>query len=161
MKNIILTDILLMDSNLNSTQTIVLATIQTYMNNDILLMSNDELSNALNNKFKTNTIKKVVYQLKNMGYINTKNYTLTEPKYDLYGNARVITLVNNDAEPVTEEEQKIIDFVGKLKKVYVQNKIFNQALEYCDDEYNNLNKRINYKLYSEAINRFYHRFDKL
>jgi len=131
------------------------------MNNDILLMSNDELSNALNNKFKTNTIKKVVYQLKNMGYINTKNYTLTEPKYDLYGNARVITLVNNDAEPVTEEEQKIIDFVGKLKKVYVQNKIFNQALEYCDDEYNNLNKRINYKLYSEAINRFYHRFDKL
>lgn len=161
MKNIILTDILLMDSNLNSTQTIVLATIHAYMNNDILLMSNDELSNALNNKFKTNTIKKVVYQLKNMGYINTKNYTLTEPEYDLYGNARVLTLVNNDAEPVTEEEQKIIDFVGKLKKVYVQNKIFNQAIEYCDDEYNNLNKRINYKLYSETINRYHHRFDKL
>lgn len=161
MKKITLTPELLSDDNLNSTQTIILATIHTYINNDVLLMTNQEISNVLNNKFKTDTVKKVIYQLRNLGYISTRRYILSEPEHNKYGNARVITLVTNEVEPVTEEQQQIIDFIAKLEQKYVQDKSFTELIEYCDNLYNNSDNEINYKKYSYTINRLHFKLTKL
>lgn len=163
MKKVTLTPELLNDNNLNITQTVILATIHTYMNDDVLLMTNQDISNILNNKLKVNTVKKVIYQLRNLGYISTKRYIQKEPEYDQFGTARVIRLVTEEEaqEPVSDEQQKIFDFITNLKSEYVQSEKFNDMIEACNDFHNNPDVSIDYKEYTKLFNKHKYRLTKL
>ena len=70
-------------------------------------------------------------------------------------------MVTNEVEPVTEEQQQIIDFIAKLEQKYVQDKSFTELIEYCDNLYNNSDNEINYKKYSYTINRLHFKLTKL
>jgi len=60
--------------------------------------------------------------------------------------------------PVNEESLKIEEMIKLLREKYQPTKRFNDSIEYCNDEYNNSNKKICYKTFKEKINNFHHNY---